>query len=339
MSHHQGAIDALFMALPAALSCAGARALGRGVFLRAHWHRDIKTRDLVCVQSFKPPADDLARQGVTLEGELPPKADFALYLATRQKEENRYNLARLWALLPEGGIVLAAQHNNFGAKSLEKDLKSLAGDVSVLTKFHSRAIWAVKSGATDAELLGQWLALGRPVTVAGSSLAAAPGMFSAQGIDAGSALLARSLPTDLAGVGADLGAGWGYLSHHVLSHCLAVTHLDLYEAEKLALDMAKANLSGFATKTAFYWVDLQVQGLKRRYDFIVCNPPMHQLDVQDIALGQKIVSGGLAALAPHGRMFIVANRHLPYEELIVAAKANFNVLVDTDGYKVLQVRR
>ena len=336
MSRDLAAIDALFLALSA--RDPDTNRDRHGVFMRAGWHLDIKKFRLTCVQTFRPVVDDLARRGVASQAELPPSADLALYAATRDRQENRLNLARLWRLLPAGGALLAAQYNDLGAKSLEKDMKTLAGTVSVLCKFHSRAIVAVKPSQTDDTVLEQWLDLAQPAKVEGTNMVAVPGMFSAQRIDAGSALLARFLPADLAGYGADLGAGWGYLSHHVLSHAPRVAHIDMYEAEKLALDMARVNTQSFAGKTSFFWVDLQTERLKRRYDFILCNPPVHHLDVQDIDLGRRIVAAGLAALAPGGRMFVVANRHLPYEEIAVQAKTRLAMLAEAGGYKVLEMR-
>ncbi|NET52538.1 MAG: methyltransferase, partial [Merismopedia sp. SIO2A8] len=41
--------------------------------------------------------------------------------------------------------------------------------------------------------------------------------FSADGIDPASSILAAALPEDLGRQVADLGAGWGFLSAHVLT--------------------------------------------------------------------------------------------------------------------------
>jgi 16S rRNA (guanine1207-N2)-methyltransferase len=57
-----------------------------------------------------------------------------------------------------------------------------------------------------------------------------PGVFSADGPDRGSALLAAALPARLGPKVADLGAGWGYLSRAVLAR-EGVKRLDLVEAE------------------------------------------------------------------------------------------------------------
>lgn len=334
MMRNRGAMDALFLVLPDIL---GEKAAGTGVFLRAVWHESLSLYSLVCVQTFKPLADDLSHHGIAVETTLPESATFALYAATRHREENRLNLARLWRLLPAGGWLVCCQHNDLGAKALEKDCRDLAGDVGSSSKFHSRVIWAQKTDAVHQEILKEWLSLGTPRLVEDSTLLAAPGMFSWQKADKGSALLAEYLPADLSGRGADIGAGWGYLSHHVLKNSPAA-HIDLYEAEKTALDMARVNLAPFAGKAGFFWKDVQAEKLAGPYDFIVCNPPFHHMDAQDNMLGQNIVLQGFKALKSCGRMFVVANRHLPYEKYLAVAGAKVTVLADKDGYRVLEVR-
>ena len=67
-----------------------------------------------------------------------------------------------------------------------------------------------------------------------------------QGIYDRGALLARHLPAGLAGLAADLGAGWGYLSAELLARCPGITALDLYEAEARALALALSGLRRFA---------------------------------------------------------------------------------------------
>ena len=82
-----------------------------------------------------------------------------------------------------------------------------------------------------------------------------PGIFSWDRIDDGSALLARHLPDDLAGHVADFGCGWGYLARQMLQP--AVTHIDLIDAEHLALDAARANITD--PRASFHWLDLDAR--------------------------------------------------------------------------------
>ena len=67
-------------------------------------------------------------------------------------------------------------------------------------------------------------------------------MFSPDHADPGSRRLAAAVAGRLAGRVADLGAGWGWLAQAALAASPAIAELDLYEAEALALDAARANV-------------------------------------------------------------------------------------------------
>jgi 16S rRNA pseudouridine516 synthase len=128
------------------------------------------------------------------------------------------------------------------------------------------------------------------------------------------------LPADLHGRVADLGAGYGYLATQVIARCPKVSAIDLYEAEARALEPAQINLdnarnsSGRAVEASVHWHDV-TRGLPQKYDAIVSNPPFHQGRADLPALGQAFIVSAADALLPDGCLWLVANRHLPYEAI------------------------
>lgn len=317
------------------------------LFLRARdgWALRRQPLDgLICEQGFKPFADELVRAGLTVRAEsdaatAAEKFPLVLVLPPRQRDEARALFARAVMQAAPGGIVVACLHNNEGAKSGESDLQKLADLGGKLTKHHCRVFWTPPLyGAHDAALLAQWQGLDAPRRIAGGRFVSRPGVFAWDRIDPASALLVENLPTDLAGKGADLGAGFGYLSEEVLARCAKVTALDLYEAEVRALALARQNLSvreGHA-KLQYHWHDATT-GLPEQYDFIVSNPPFHtpsRADRPDI--GRRFIAVAAAALKPGGRLWLVANRHLPYEEVLNASFGEVMVAGERDGFKVIQ---
>jgi 16S rRNA (guanine1207-N2)-methyltransferase len=166
-------------------------------------------------------------------------------------------------------------------------------------------------------------------------------VFAWDRIDAASALLAEHLPGDLRGQVADLGAGWGYLAMQVLAHCPGVTALDLYEADARALELARVNLQAQATRVplGFHWHDV-ASGLPRRYEAIVSNPPFHALGGDPRPdLGRAFIAAAAAALQPGGRLWLVANRHLPYEAVLDASFGEVRTVAQRDGFKVIEALR
>jgi 16S rRNA (guanine1207-N2)-methyltransferase len=101
------------------------------------------------------------------------------------------------------------------------------------------------------------------------------------------------------------------------------------------------NLSSFAEKVsqAFHWHDVTT-GLPKQYDTIVCNPPFHvhgRSDRPDI--GRRFIAVAAQSLNPQGRLWLVANRHLPYESELTSNFASVRVVAQEHGFKVIEARR
>jgi 16S rRNA (guanine1207-N2)-methyltransferase len=312
------------------------------LFLRARdgWplHRQ-PLPGLVCEQGFKPDADALQRSGMALVvGDDRRRWPLVLVLPPRQRDEARALLVHAIEYVAPGGRVLACMPNNEGAKSGEADLARLAGPLQTVSKQHCRVFWtAPLHGVIDTELAAQWRTSDAPRPILDGRFTSRAGVFAWDRIDPASALLAEHLPSTLAGHGADLGCGYGYLASEVLARCRAVTALDLYEAEARALDLARTNLQAVAGQVAldFHWHDVTT-GLPQRYDFIVSNPPFHaqgRADRPDI--GQRFIAAAADALNPGGQLWLVANRHLPYEAVLDATFGSVRTVAQRDGFKVV----
>ena len=162
-------------------------------------------------------------------------------------------------------------------------------------------------------------------------------MFSEDHIDKGSALLASHLEGKLSGHGADLGGGWGYLAKQVLAANPKITGLDLYEAEKTALDCAALNVSD--TRAAFHWQDVTALTRKNACDFIVMNPPFHQSRKADPALGQAFIRRAAQLLSQNGKLFMVANRQLAYETTLADCFRHVEEIEITPQFKCIFARK
>lgn len=315
---------------------------GRILFLRARpgrWPAALRKPDLTAVQSFAPLAAALTRDGIATQplADSGTAARLVLALPPRQREEARALLAEAVAQAEPGALVVAAAANNEGARTIEADLASLIGPVDSLSKNKARVFWG-RTDDVDTGLLAAWRMLDAPRPIEDGRFWSRPGLFAWDRIDAGSALLAEVMPETLAGRGADLGAGFGYLSAQVLARCPRVKAMDLYEAEKRALDLAEHNLADETRPLRFFWADVTA-GLADRYDFIVSNPPFHTGRADRTDLGQAFLERAAEALVPGGRLVIVANRHLPYEAVLRKHFAEIETLADRQGYKVILARR
>ncbi|OZB57936.1 MAG: 16S rRNA methyltransferase [Lysobacterales bacterium 14-68-21] len=338
-------LDALFLPLEEGVLRLPANA--RVLFLRA---RDgFRLREMAkpgwrCEQSFKPFAEVLARSRLSVDAQIDDERfDLVLVLPPRQREEARATFARAVQLAAPGGVVLACVPNAEGAKSAQADLAALAKPGGHLSKHKCRVFWtAPLDGTHDAELLAQWLELDTPRRNP-AGYWSRPGLFAWDRVDAASALLAAHLPADLAGHVADLGVGYGYLASEVIARCPGVTALDGFEAEQRALVCAHQNLAqaqaraGRPVAVTLHWHDVTA-GLPGRYDAIVSNPPFHQGRADQPELGRAFITAAARALTPDGQLWLVANRHLPYEATLAAHFAEVRTVADEGGFKVITAR-
>ncbi len=314
-----------------------------GLFLFARPHLGLGGwRDLAGWQPWRHHAAAWERDGRALAAAPAGRHPLVLALPGKSRDETLAAFAAAHDALAPGGILLAAIANDAGAARFEKQLAAAAGNIASIQKNKCRAFLARLESPWDADTLAAWRALAEPAPVPGTAFLTRPGVFSAGRIDPGSALLAEHLPSPLAGRVADLGAGWGFLGHAVLTKCPRVTSLDLFEADARALDLARTNLEGVAggRATGFHWHDVS-DGMPRRgaWDAVVMNPPFHEGRQTDISLGEAFIAAAADALRPGGTLLMVANRRLPYEAVITRLGMRPETRHQDAVYKILAARR
>ena len=264
---------------------------------------DLPRARVHAVQGFRPDYEVLAARGFAVSpGAEPPYAAAVVFLP-RAKALARGLVAQ--ALAETDGPVVVDGQKTDGIDSLLKELRGKAEVGQVISKAHGKLF--VVSAAPDA--LAAWRLPAAPLQVAGGFVTM-PGVFSADGIDPASQLLAQALPADLGRQVADLGAGWGYLSAQLLARDKIET-LHLVEVDHSALDCARQNVPD--PRAQFHWADATLWRPKKALDCVVMNPPFHTTRSADPDLGRAFIAAAAAILAPQGRLFMVANRHLPYE--------------------------
>lgn len=341
-SHGDAALDALMLPFADGTLVRVPGAL----FMRARAGAALSPPDwpgLVAESAFKPEADALQFAGIdvrdTAAGGEDGRWPLVLLLPPRQRDEARALYAEALARAAPGALVVASVANDAGAKSAEADFARIAGPVSSRSKHKCRVFWA-RAGqpGADAALAAQWRGLDAPRPVAGGRFLSRPGVFAWDRVDAASALLARHLPSNLHGRAADLGAGHGYLAAELLERNPGIAALDAFEADARALEMARHNLAGFAPRVAlgFHWHDV-APGIPGGYDVVVTNPPFHAPDGRERPdLGRAFITAAAQALRPGGRLWLVANRHLPYEDALGAGFGEARLVAQEAGFKVVE---
>ncbi len=281
----------------------------------------------VLEQGFKPTRDALLQSGFALEPRVEQQFNLALVHLTRSKVESLGNIAR--AARMTDGTVLVNGAKTDGIESVLKHLKKVVAIDGVISKSHGKVFWFKGGSLPDWEK-----AAGMCQNSAGFITAA--GMFSSEKTDQGSALLWPHIK-DLKGTGADLGAGWGWLSKQLLG-LADITELNLYEADFQALEAAKKNAAD--PRAVFHWADVTTLAKPHEpFDFVVSNPPFHQSRKADPEIGKAFIKTAATILKPGGRFLMVANRQLPYEATLEQYFKRWQMLEQTGQFKVFEATR
>ncbi|MCY1126483.1 methyltransferase [Frigidibacter sp. RF13] len=304
-------------------------ASGRILVLRPTLASDLgcvpRDRALI-VTGFRPDFDSFRERGWAV-AEAPEGAfSGALIFLPRARALARALVHQSAGLLPEGAPIWIDGQKHDGIESALKDIRSRQPLLAQASKAHGRAFGFANPGAA---VFDGWQGQAQE---AAPGFITRPGVFSADGIDPGSALLARHLPADLRGKGADLGAGWGWLAAQVLARP-GVKTLHLVEAEAEALASARDNVTD--ARAAFHWADATRFRPPALLDFVVTNPPFHVSRAADPGLGAAFIEAARTMLAPSGQLWLVANRTLPYEEAMAQAFLEVRQVASEGGFKVL----
>lgn len=277
---------------------------------------------VVVVTGFAPDFDAFTAAGY--ECAAVAEGDFAAALVVLPRAKRLAQALVAKAVAVSAGVVIVDGTKTDGVDSILKAVRKRVSVAGPINKAHGKLFWFEGGAFSD------WAA--GPPQVLDGGWRTAPGVFSADGVDPASELMAGLLPGTLAGRVADLGAGWGYLSARVLERD-GVKSIDLVEAERAALDCARLNVTD--PRARFHWADATLWKPEALVDHVVTNPPFHQSRAADPGIGQGFIHAARAMLRPGGRLWLVANRHLPYEDTIRAA---FGAVEDIGGdnrFKVL----
>lgn len=289
------------------------------------------------VQGFRPHFRALQGAGFTVTPRPESEGfDAALVLAGRHRGQNELRIAEAIERVRPGGLIAVAGGKDDGIASLRKRIGELVTLDGHMPKHHGIAFWFHRPADAAAAAA---LRVANPTLLVESRFRTAPGMFSFDKIDAGSRLLVDNLPGDLRGNIADFCAGWGYVAAEVAARSPGISALDLYEAEFEALEAAKRNIGNTAAEPNFFWIDLLSEPIERRYDAIVMNPPFHRSRATEPEIGAGMIRAAAKALKPGGRLFMVANRQLPYEPVLAAAFSSHAEIARDGMFKVLAARR
>lgn len=166
-----------------------------------------------------------------------------------------------------------------------------------------------------------------------------PGVFSWDHLDEATEILANNLDVSTGASVLDLGCGSGPLGI-VASKLSGGGQVTMVDADVEALRSAQKSADA-ASIANFRVLPSDVAGavLNERFHVVVTNPPFHVGKQTDLSVPLQFIEDAWQVLIPGGRIFLVANRTLPYEQAIEERFGRVSTIHDGRRFKVLSAAR
>ncbi|SFX73344.1 class I SAM-dependent methyltransferase [Marinospirillum alkaliphilum] len=265
----------------------------------------------------------------------------------KSREEGEWWLQQLPTLQP--ATLLLAGETQGGIKALAKQLQDRECRIAKLDSARRCALWQLQPD--DLNLLDLKTASGtNPLHYwpgpADLQLASQPGVFSHGRVDEGSALLLETLKehhSQLQGNQLlDVGCGCGLLGAWLLKH-QPHWQLTAVDVSGFALAATRATLQANQLSGQVLPADV-FQGVESHtpaggFDLLLSNPPFHTGKATDYGPARRLILEAPAHLRKGGQLWLVANRFLPYPDLLQQAFGSFNILAETGKFRVYQAIR
>lgn len=257
----------------------------------------------------------------------------------KAKEEGYWWLKQLQTLIPSQLLLLGETHG--GIKALAKQLQQTGVVVGKLDSARRCALYAVDHLQPAMALINEHTATHQWQGPDQLTLISQPGVFSHGRVDEGSALLleafAQSTQLPKEGQLLDMGCGCGLLGAWLLQH-----HADLQlaacDVSGFALQATLATLNANQLEGQIFAADI-FTGVESHtpnggFDLIISNPPFHTGKETDYELASRLIRQAPAFLKPGGQLWLVANRFLPYPDLLEQAFGGFTSVAENGKFRV-----
>lgn len=280
------------------------------------------------ITTFRPDHDFFSAQGYDCALAPEGRYDASLVCVPRARVLAQALIAQA-ASVTEGPVIVDGTKTD-GIESMLRACRKRVAVSGPINKAHGKLFWfaAMPAAFADWQLTGTRTIEGGFVTAAG--------VFSADGVDPASRLLADHLPAEIGAHVVDPGAGWGYLSALALERG-SIARLDMVEADHAALACARLNVTD--ARAHPHWQDALRWRPENRADCVIMNPPFHSGRDADPGLGRAFIQAAADMLKPTGQLWMVANRHLPYEQTLAGAFADVAEAAGDARFKILHARR
>lgn len=258
--------------------------------------------------------------------------DGVLMLVAKEKELSQYLLEQL-ALLPAETPIWFAGDKRSGIQPLMKRLPEWLQPAQKLAAANHCLLFASARNAQPHEpapLQSYAKTVTYELEQQQKSFVTLPGVFSREHIDPATLLLLQHLNDLPKGRGLDFACGAGVIAKEIKP---LATELMACDVSPIAIAASQMTLSAESIMADLRLAD-GIPENAGRFDFIVSNPPFHTGQRTDYEIARQFIKDAQQHLNKQGVLRIVANRFLPWPEVIESVFGHCDTITDDGRYRV-----
>jgi len=257
--------------------------------------------------------------GDGVEGLEPASFDLVLCHLARGREVQRQLIRGAARVLRPGGRFVFVASTHVGIKGCVAYARDLFGRCGVVRRKKGYHV-AMTVRPEDMEPpAARDLYARRSITLAGMDvvLVSKPGVFAWDRLDGGTERLVEVMEIDRGDRVLDLGCGTG-LAGLAAARRACNGQVILVDSDLRAVRSARRTLQANGVQNADV---LLSDGVSRvvgdeAFDVVITNPPFHQGRDVDYQVAHRFIREARQVLRPDGRLFLVANRFIGYDDLL-----------------------
>lgn len=263
----------------------------------------------------------------------PLAIDGIILFLPKEKQLVAMLMANLAAMVPAGTPLWLSGHKDTGIKSqLKINHPGWASFTKLASGNHCQLIQTQLLETQDFQP-EDWYHIYRVPSPGGAlQISTMPGVFSAEHLDAGTELLLENMPSYVGGRILDFGCGAGVISAWLAKNT-KVTELYALDASPLALTATARTLADFTVPHECIGSDGLAQS-PRSLDWIITNPPFHTGKQIDYQITRDFIKKSRQCLRKNGALLLVANRFLPYRDVLETAFHKVDTIAENSRFIV-----
>lgn len=310
--------------------------IGNGQDFPAQWQQQVSaangrilTWDWQTYQSYHQLADDARQFALPGPQSFDWQPQHIIVLWPKSKVLGQ-SLIRFIATSQRQCYAVAA--NDAGGKSIGKACQASCQQAEKIDSARRCSLWQLDL-APQADF--NWLKQAQSFHWQQQAYLTLPGVFSHGKLDVGTQVLLEHLAPPAHGKLLDLGCGSGVIGLSLKQQQPALD-ITLTDVDAFAIRSAELNAMRLGQTADIYASD-GLDHVSGKFDYIISNPPFHQGKDTDYQFAERLFQQARQHLVADGQLWIVANRHLPYEEWAQQRFASVEILAQQQGFKILCV--